>query len=184
MPVMKRDLAIVASADHTRGAALLLAAINPVRMLIVSDHVVELRGRLVVPGTPRASPVDRDCGALIDSQENDVGILGIDPDAVVVVATGRAFPSNKVLTAIGGFVARDVRYKNCVLIFWRDAYPGKVGTSSPDALFVVDAFPVCTRIVRAIHAALRRRIHHGIHALRIARSNGDADASKLIVFPI
>src|SRR5262249_19031034 len=105
MPVMKRDLAIVAAAEDSSRTTLLLAAINPIRMLVVGDDVVKLRCRLVVPGTPGASTVHGDCGALIDSHQNDVGVLRIDPDGVIVVAARRAFPRNKILTAVGGLVA-------------------------------------------------------------------------------
>ncbi len=67
MPVAKRDLAIVAAAGNARGAALLLPAVDPIRKAIVGDHVIELRGRLVVPGAPGCAAIDRDGGALIGS---------------------------------------------------------------------------------------------------------------------
>ena len=105
MPVIRRDLAIIATAEHSSGAALLLAAINPVRMLVVGDDMIELRGRLVIPGTPGASTVDSDRGALIYAEKDDVGILGIDPDRVIVVSAGRALPGDEVLTTVGRFVA-------------------------------------------------------------------------------
>src|SRR5262249_968626 len=105
MPVMKGNLAVIAPTDQSSRAALLLSTVNPIGMLVVGDDVIQLRGRLVVPGTPRAPTVHSDRRALIDSQKDDVGILGIDPDSVIVVAAGRAFPCNKILTTVGGFVA-------------------------------------------------------------------------------
>src|SRR5437764_9282231 len=42
MPIAKGDLAIIAAAGDAGGAALLLAAIDPIRKTVVGDHVVEL----------------------------------------------------------------------------------------------------------------------------------------------
>src|SRR5581483_1986273 len=104
MPVVKRDLAVIASTQCARRAALLLAAIDPIRVLIIGDDVIELRGRLVVPRAPCASTVHRYRRALIDAQEDDVGIFRIDPDGVVIVTTRRAFPGGKGLPTIGRLV--------------------------------------------------------------------------------
>src|SRR5262249_47299757 len=52
MPLAKRDLPIISAARHTRRAAFLLTAADAERKIVVGVHVIELRGRLVVPGTP------------------------------------------------------------------------------------------------------------------------------------
>ena len=65
VPLAESDLAIVAAADDAGRAAFLLAAVDPVRELIVGDDMVKLRGRLVVPRTPGLPAVDGDDGALI-----------------------------------------------------------------------------------------------------------------------
>src|SRR5205807_7937922 len=90
VPVAVRDLAIVAPAVHAGGAALLLAAAHAVRERVVGVDVVELRGRLVVPGAPRHAAVQRDDGPLIGADEDRLRVVRIDPDAVIVIAARRA----------------------------------------------------------------------------------------------
>src|SRR5439155_24276256 len=88
-PLPERDLAVVAAAHDPGGSALLLAAVHAVRELVVGADVVELRRRLVVPRAPRRAPVHRDEGALIAGEQDDVGIVRVDPQTVVVVAPRR-----------------------------------------------------------------------------------------------
>src|ERR1039457_6229631 len=88
VPLAHRDLPVIPAAGHSGRAALLLPAVDPVGELVVGDHVVELRGRLVVPGTPRAPVVHADRGALVEGQQDDVGVDRIDPDGVIEI--GRA----------------------------------------------------------------------------------------------
>src|SRR5205823_12697402 len=57
MPVAKRNLAVFAAAGNADRSAFLLAATNLVGEFIRRDNVVELRGRLVVPGTPGLTAV-------------------------------------------------------------------------------------------------------------------------------
>ena len=101
MPIAKGDLAIIAAAGDAGGAALLLAAIDPIRKTVVGDHVVELRRGLVVPGTPSLAAVHADGCALVAGQQNDLRIFGIDPNGVIVVAAGRTFDGGKVAAAVG-----------------------------------------------------------------------------------
>src|ERR1700730_10822570 len=91
VPLAKGDFAVVAAAHGSGRAALLLRAVNPIGEAIVRGDMVELRGRLVVPGTPGGAAIDADDRALIGRERNDVGIFRADPDALVVVAAGRAF---------------------------------------------------------------------------------------------
>ena len=65
VPLAERDPAVVAAALHARGSALLLPAAHAIGKRVVGADVVELRGRLVVPGAPRVAAVDRNDGALI-----------------------------------------------------------------------------------------------------------------------
>src|ERR1041384_6070874 len=80
MPFAKRDLAIVAAAGHARRSAFLLPSIHPIGALIIGNDVIELRGRLIVPGAPGSASVHRDCGALVGSEKNDFRMIGVDPD--------------------------------------------------------------------------------------------------------
>ena len=57
MPFAQGDLAVVAAAGDADRAALLLPAHRPVGKGVRGSHVIELRGGLVVPGTPGLAAV-------------------------------------------------------------------------------------------------------------------------------
>ncbi len=101
MPIAKGDLAIVAAAGDANRAALLLSAAQAIGKGIVGVHVIELRRGLVVPGAPRLPAVDGNDGALVAGQDDRVGIVGIDPDVLVVVAAGSAAKASPGLASIG-----------------------------------------------------------------------------------
>src|SRR5579871_6699199 len=93
MPFAERDLTIVPPRGNPYGSAFLLAAVDVVRESIVGDHVIELRGGLIVPGGKGMTAVNGYNRSLIAGDEHDLGMIGIDPDPVVIVASGRAFKS-------------------------------------------------------------------------------------------
>src|SRR5205807_6782492 len=64
-PLAKGDLAVVAAAGNACRAAFLLAAVDPVRELVVGDDVVKLGSGLVVPGAPGLAAVHGDGRALV-----------------------------------------------------------------------------------------------------------------------
>src|SRR5713101_6099480 len=103
-PVAKSDFAKVAAAGGADRAAFLLASVDPVGQLVVGDDVIELRGGLVVPGTPGLAAIHADGRALVHGDGDDVGIFGIDPDGVVVIAAGRAFDGGEILAGVIGAV--------------------------------------------------------------------------------
>ena len=53
VPVHEGDLAVVAAAQRAHRPAVLLRAVDPVGIAIVGGEMIDLAGRLVVPGTPR-----------------------------------------------------------------------------------------------------------------------------------
>src|SRR6185436_14364882 len=108
IPFAKRDCAIVAATGRSDRPALLLAAVYPIRYLVVGDHVVELRSGLVVPRAPRFSAVDGDRRTLIGREEHDVRIVGIDPNAMVVVTAGRALDRSERLATVHRAICRRV----------------------------------------------------------------------------
>src|SRR2546421_555635 len=88
-PPPRRDLAEIRQVDpvdriraarHAGGAGVLLRAVDPVGEPAVGDDVVELPGRLVVPGAPRRPAVDGDDAALIDAENAALRRLRIDPE--------------------------------------------------------------------------------------------------------
>src|SRR5712691_4055815 len=72
-----------------------------------------------------------------------------------------------------------IRDKDRVRLIGVNADEGEVITSAVDTLFGIDARPTPARIVRSIHATGALRLHHGVHALRVAGSNGNTDAAKV-----
>ena len=94
VPILCQNLAVIAPAGHASGTAILLGCIHSVWKQIVGGDVVELPGRLVVPGTPCISSVNADDRALIHTKNHALGISGIDPGHVEVVpawSTGKRF---------------------------------------------------------------------------------------------
>ena len=181
-PVAERNGTEIAAAGGANRATLLLSAIDPVRKLVVGDDVIELRGWLVVPGTPCLAAVHSDGRALVHRQRDDVGILRIDPDRVIVVAAGRALDRSEILACISGFVRRSIRGIDRVFILWIHAHHREIVTAAPDSLFRVHQLPALAGIIGAIHAAVLLRIHHGVHAIGIAQRNRQANAPQSIRF--
>ncbi len=63
--------------------------------------MVELGRGLIVPGTPGFTAIYRYHRSLISYKQHDVRLLGIDPNAVVVISTGSSFDGHPTATAIG-----------------------------------------------------------------------------------
>ena len=101
MPVAKRDCAVIAAAVDANRAALLLSRADTVRKRIVGDRVIELRRGLVVPGTPCLAAIDSDDRALIAHQQNNVAVVGVDPEILVIVAARRSAKSGPRFAAVG-----------------------------------------------------------------------------------
>ena len=167
-PIAKRDLAEVAAAGSANRTALLLSAIHPIRKLVVGDDVIELCRGLVVPGTPSLAAIHADGRALIHSERDDVGVFGIDPDGMVVVASGSAFDGGEVLASVIRPVGRNVGHKDHVPISRIDAHASEVVAASPHAVFGVHELPAFARIVGAIDATVIPRIDQRVHAIGIA----------------
>src|SRR5579871_1424138 len=178
VPLAEGDLAVVTAAGDACGAALLLTAIHPIGELIIGDDVIELRGRLVVPGTPGAPVIDAGGGALIECEQDDVGIQRIDPDGVIVVAAWRAFDRCKGLTAIGRSIGGGIGDVNDVLVLRIDANAGEIRATAGDSRLAVDAFPGAAGIVGTVHAGGFAGIHQGIHAIGIAWGHADSHSAE------
>src|ERR1700730_7097125 len=102
MPIPESDGAVVPAAGNASGAAFLLSAADAIRKRVAHADVVNLRGWLVVPGTPRFAAIHGDRRPLIADQENDPLVDGIDADVLIVVAAGRAAKTEPGFSAVGG----------------------------------------------------------------------------------
>src|SRR6516165_11242298 len=146
-PVARAERAELPSARDSRGAAVLLCAVNPVGILIVGGDVVKLAVRLVVPGTPRFAAVQCNDGALIATQNHALRLVGVDPQFVIIVAVGCAPQSRKGFPAVARLIKRSVRDIDAIRIFRINGYFAEVPPSSPSALLVRNALPVLPAIV-------------------------------------
>src|SRR5450755_2167343 len=101
MPFAEGDLAVVAATGNADRAALLLPSAEAVGEGVVGADVINLRGGLVVPGTPGLPAIHGDDCALVAGDQDDLGIDRIDPDVLVIVATGRAAKAGPGFAAVG-----------------------------------------------------------------------------------
>jgi len=182
MPIAKCDLAEIAAAGNTRAPALLLSAIHPIRKLVIGDYMIELRRRLVVPGTPGLTSVDADGRPLIAAQEDNVRIFGVNPGAVVVISSRRAFDRGEVFSSIYGSIGGGVRDIYYVLIPGIHPHPGEIIASAPYAFFIIHTLPLLSRIIGAKQAAKLRSIDERVDAVGIAWCDANPDAPKMIRF--
>src|SRR5215470_16304807 len=146
-PFPKGNFAQIAAALGGRGAAFLLRAVNPIGKTIVSSDMIKLRGRLVVPTAPGLATVHADDGALVAAESNCLSIIGIDPDALVVVAARRALETHEGFPRVGGFPGGGVGDVNRVGIIRSDGDAHGAGAAAADAMIVVDALPAFASIV-------------------------------------
>ena len=180
-PLAERDLAVIATTLHARRAALLLPTANPVRKRVVGGDVVELRRRLVVPRTPRLAAVDRDDGSLVGGDEDDVGIVRVDPEALIVVATGRAADRLERAATVGGLPHHDGTGKDNVRVVRVYLDLGEIGTPLGDPGIVVGEIPALAGVVGAVQPAITPGLHGGEKATWHAWCHRDADAAETVV---
>ena len=180
MPFAETDLAVVAAAHRAGGAALLLRAVNPIRKAVVGRDVINLRGRLVVPGAPGCAAVHADYRALITRQRDDLRIFRADPDALVIIAARRPLEAGERFPAVGRAPRRRVRHVHNVWIVWRHGNPHRARPAPANPPVVVHALPGFPAVLRAIHARVLLRFDGGIDAARPAARHGDANSAQAV----
>src|SRR5437764_15248989 len=105
------------AARSRRSPAVLLRAINPVGKPVVRSHVIELSGGLVVPTAPSLATIARDYRALIISQNHALRLVGINPQLMIIVATGLTLQHRERLSTIARTIQPGVRHIDRVRIF-------------------------------------------------------------------
>ena len=90
MPVVESDLAIHAAAFDAGGAGILLSAAEAVGESVVGGDMVDGRSWLGVPVAPGFAAIGGDHRTLVGDQQDDVGVVGVDPAFLVIVAAGGA----------------------------------------------------------------------------------------------
>ena len=153
-----------------------MRSVDPVGIPVIGSHVVDLRGGLVVPGAPALTGVHADGRALIAGHDHARGVHRIDPESMVVVATGGALERGEVVTAIHGTIERRLRHVHRVGILRIDEDAAEV-TAADDAGIGRAFFPGRAPIVRAEEPAFRTSRDHCIYALPALRGS-HADAAQ------
>src|SRR6185295_4354626 len=177
IPVAEGELAVIAAARHRHRAAVLLAAVDPVGETVVGGHVVELPGRLVVPGAPGLAAVDGDDGALIGAGDHPLRVVRIDPQEVVVVAARRAAEEGEGLAAVGRAPQRLARHVDHIGILGIHLHHGEVRAG--EARRGIDALPGGAAVVGTVDPGICDGVDGGIDARAAAAARyGETDASQ------
>ena len=178
-PVALAQVSVVGSRRRRGRSAVLLRAVDPVRKAIVGGDVVELRGRLVVPGAPGPASVHADHRALIAAQDHAPGIGRIDPELVIVVAAGRALERLEGSTRVGRLVQGRVARIDDVGVVGVDRHAGEVPAALPDPPISARKPPSDAGVVGHVQAA-GLRVHQGVDPAAHARSERDPDTAEFL----
>ena len=172
VPVAVADAEAAGAARDRDGGVILLRAVDAVGELVVGDHVVELRGRLVLDARPAEAAVERDRGPAVVSLHHPARVLRGDPEVVVVPVRHAdrlerlppvLRPEQLHVEDVDGVgllrVGRHVR-----------VVPGPL----PELPVFVRPLPGRARVVGAEDPALLG-LDHRVDALRSGGGDGDAD---------
>src|SRR3984885_15207789 len=177
-PIAKSDLAVIAAAGDGGGAAILLRAVNAIGETIVGCDVIELRRRLVVPGGPCGAAVEADGGALIAAENHARGVVGSDPQSVVIIAAGSAFYRFEIFSAVGGAIERGVGDVHYVWVARIRGDTAEIPAALPDARVRRRAARISAGVVGATDAAFAR-VNETVNAVAVvARGDCDSDAAQ------
>ncbi len=141
LPVAEAEDALARPGGDAYAAGVLLGAVEPVGEAVVGGDVVDLGRGLVVPGGPGRGFIDADYRALIGRQDHAVGVVGVDPDLVVVVAAGCAFDGDPGFAGVYGSVGCGVDDVGGVGVGGIGGDGFEVPAAAPEAGFVVDLAP-------------------------------------------
>ncbi len=89
-------------AGHDHGSVVLLRAVDPVGILVVHRHLVDLGGGLVGLRAPGASAVQRNVGAAVVGLNHELRVARVDPDIVMIAM--RRGRGAKALAAVHALV--------------------------------------------------------------------------------
>src|SRR5882672_7502530 len=175
VPVRAVDVAAVAGSGDTDGGIVLLRAIDAVRKIVVGGHVVELRGWLIPLRGPILTAVDRNGRAAVIAVDDAIGIVGIDPQAVVV-AVGR-IEAFECLAAVVRTEQAGVGDVDLVRILGVGPNVGEIPGALAKTVIVIDQGPVGATVIAAVEAAFLR-FDERVDDIRIGAGSGHADAAE------
>jgi len=88
VPIALEDRSVIAARANAERRVVLLRAVDAILKVVVGGDVVKLRGRLIVLRSPVFAAVDADGGAAVVAVDHAIGIVGIDPESVIVAMGG------------------------------------------------------------------------------------------------
>ena len=118
--------------------------------------------------------------SLVGAENHARRILGIDPELVIVIATGRAAHDRDGFAAVLRAIERDVRNVDDVGIVGINGEPVEVPRPAGEARIAVGQRPGVAAVVGAIETGLLACLDQRIHALAIGR-DGNTDASPIAI---
>src|SRR5882724_136836 len=175
IPVAAIDEAAVAARADSDGGVVLLGAIDAIQKFIVGSNVIKLRRWLVTLRGPIFSAIYGDRCAAIVSVNHAQGILGINPQSVMI-AMRCAQPFER-LAAIHGAEEPGVRDEDGVYIFRISPDMGEIPGALAEAVVVGNERPVLATVVRAIEPAFLS-FDERVDDIRIGAGDGHADAPE------
>src|SRR5579864_5356579 len=173
IPVRALNGTLVAAGGDGDGAVVLLRAVDVVGRAVVGDHVIELRGRLIVLATPGFAAVEGDGDAAIVGTDHAPGISRINPETMIVSV--RKLELVEGAAAVGRAIGIHVHHVNRVGILRVRDDVHVVPRTLNETVAAVYELPVVATVVGAIEAALRS-FDEGVDAIGV-RGYGDADAA-------
>ena len=182
LPVAKSDRAVRPAAGDSDRAAFLLPAVEAIGEGVIRADVIKLRGGLVIPRAPGLATVDRDDRALVAGEENNLRVVGIDPDVLVIVAAGRAAPAFPGLATVGRLPANHTRRINDVRIFRIDPHHRQIAAADPRARAFIGRGqgPVFAGVIRAIKFPGVEGGDGGKERARVARCNRELGLDDVV----
>src|SRR5260221_4699180 len=173
--VHARDRREARAAGHADGGVVLLRAVDAVWHLIVSDDVVELRGRLIVQRRPRLGAVEGDRCAAVVALDDAATVLRVKPH-VVVVAVGHGH-LGKRLAAVDRPPQTRVQHPDGVGILWVGVDVQIVPGPAARLALLAQLLPRLAAVVRAEDGAILG-VDDGPHTVRARRRDHHADLAE------
>ena len=154
-----------------------MRAIYPIGKAVVCDHVIELGRWLVVPRCPGPGAIHADDNSLIAGQNHAGRIVGVKPQAVVIIAAGSALDGVKSFPAVGGSIRRGITHIDYIRILAIHGDAAEIPSPSPNAWVGIGQSPVRARVIGAIDAALFR-VRQKVNAAGLSGCHGNAHPSE------
>ena len=146
--------------DHRR--VVLLRTVQQIRVLLVHRDHVELRRRLVEDARPGAAAIGRHVRAAVVRLNRVGGVVGIEPDAVVVAVWCRHGAERRA--AVAGALQRQRAHPDVVRVLRIDVDVVEIERPAAQVRGVVHELPGRSRIGRLVESALgARRFDHRVH---------------------